>query len=902
MKKLLALFIFIVLFTQAHNVQQIGAATEASFNAEYFANTNLSGAPTLVRAEPSIDYDWVLGSPHPSLPVDNFSARWTTTLDLSEGSYYFQTRSDDGVRLFVNGDLVIDKWIDQPPTTHGVTLELPEGEHTVVMEYYEKAAGAVAQLEWTEVTPPSETGTKIMPLGDSITHGYNEPGGYRIKLATLLEEFNFVGSQQNGPGSLADKDHEGYPGWHINQIRDNIANWINGAQPEYILLNIGVNDMGDNSNWQLASTRLGQLIDETLAVNPNIELFVSNLTPAADSQRNDRVNQFNSEIIQIIEAKQSQGKKVHFVDLNIAVTFADLADELHPSLGGYNKMADKWAEAIEIVENGGTPDLPELPAPPEPPEYPEPSEGYFTAEYFNNMSLSGVPDLVRSDDVINFSWSSGSPDLLIAPDNFSARWAKPHTFEDGTYKFTVTADDGFRLKLDGAVILEKWIDQAPTTYSVEVPVTAGEKQIVLEYYEKGGGATAKLEMEKLDDEPVIIDEEVPTEAFNAEYFNNMTLSGVPTLVTTVDEVNFVWGLGSPDPSINVNNFSARWQKIVTFDPGEYRFSVTADDGFRLKIDGVTVLDRWIDQPPTTYTVDVELDGESLVTLEYYEKGAGATAILEWEMIDAVEPPDIELGEGFLAEYFDNMTLSGQPKFVREDAAIDFNWGGGSPNALIPIDNFSARWTKPHTFEDGTYKFTVTADDGFRLKLDGAVILEKWIDQAPTIYSVEVPVTAGEKQIVLEYYEKGGGATAKLELEKLDDEPIIIDEEVPDDAFIAEYFNNMTLSGVPTLVTTVNEVNFIWGVGSPHATINVNNFSARWQKLVTFDPGEYRFSVTADDGFRLKIDGVTVLDKWIDQPPTTYTVDVDLDGESLVTLEYYEKGAGATAILGWEEVE
>ena len=80
---------------------------------------------------------------------------------------------------------------------------------------------------------------------------------------------------------------------------------------------------------------------------------------------------------------------------------------------------------------------------------------------------------------------------------------------------------------------------------------------------------------------------------------------------------------------------------------------------------------------------------------------------------------------------------------------------------MPADGFSARFTRNASFEAGTYRFTVTGDDGLRLYVDGALRLDRWLDQAPTTYSVDVALSAGSHAVRLDYYENAGGAVAKL---------------------------------------------------------------------------------------------------------------------------------------------
>ena len=78
-----------------------------------------------------------------------------------------------------------------------------------------------------------------------------------------------------------------------------------------------------------------------------------------------------------------------------------------------------------------------------------------------------------------------------------------------------------------------------------------------------------------------------------------------------------------------------------------------------------------------------------------------------------------------------------------------------------IDNFSVRWTGRHSFPAGDHTFTASADDGIRVWLDSAPVIDAWIDQSPTTYQSTRPVTAGDHEVKVEYYENGGGALAKV---------------------------------------------------------------------------------------------------------------------------------------------
>lgn len=118
---------------------------------EYFNNKDLQGAPVLVRNDVSLSFDWGLGSPAPNIPNDNFSVRWSRNANFSAGTYRFYARVDDGVRLWVDGSLLINAWKEQSPTTYAADIYLAEGSHSLLMEYNELAGGATAILSWDRV-------------------------------------------------------------------------------------------------------------------------------------------------------------------------------------------------------------------------------------------------------------------------------------------------------------------------------------------------------------------------------------------------------------------------------------------------------------------------------------------------------------------------------------------------------------------------------------------------------------------------------------------------------------------------------------------------------------------------------------------------------------------------------
>ncbi len=127
----------------------------------------------------------------------------------------------------------------------------------------------------------------------------------------------------------------------------------------------------------------------------------------------------------------------------------------------------------------------------------------------------------------------------------------------------------------------------------------------------------------------------------------------------------------------------------------------------------------------------------------------------------------QFGSNWTAYYWDNLNFSGGggptfvggPKLFRVDQQINFNWQSGSPDQSIPADRFGARWFNTITFTAGTYRFRLGADDGMRLAVDGAVVIDKWVDAVAgfQVQQVDLPLTAGMHQIIVDYYENVGNA-------------------------------------------------------------------------------------------------------------------------------------------------
>ncbi len=132
--------------------------------AEYFNGMDPTGEPALARVDPAIDFSWGdPGGPGTPIGVDQFSARWTADLEGPlTGPVTLYTSSDDGVRLWLDGKLIINNWSDHGTTEDQATVNMVVGQiYSLRMEYYENGGGAVATLSWAAFGMDKE----IIPAG-----------------------------------------------------------------------------------------------------------------------------------------------------------------------------------------------------------------------------------------------------------------------------------------------------------------------------------------------------------------------------------------------------------------------------------------------------------------------------------------------------------------------------------------------------------------------------------------------------------------------------------------------------------------------------------------------------------------------------------------------------------------
>lgn len=495
----------------------------------------------------------------------------------------------------------------------------------------------------------------------------------------------------------------------------------------------------------------------------------------------------------------------------------------------------------------------------------------WRGEYFNNTGLSGTPALVRNDARLTFDWGNGSPDPALPADGFSARWTRPAQFQGATYRFRVSVDDGVRVYVNDTLVIDEWRVGSLRTITKDVALAAGTHNVRVEMFEQSGQSAIDFAYE-----PV-----VSFTDWKGEYFNNTGVSSNPILTRNDARVSFDWKTGSPDPALPADNFSARWTRAAPFQSGTYRFKATVDDGVRVFVDDIPVIDEWRVGSARTITRDVPLGaGQHNLRVEMFEQSGQAQIDFSYEQLITYDD--------WKGEYFASRDLSGSPALTRNDKVINFDWGNGSPASGLPADGFSARWTRTLNLGGGATRFVVRSDDGVRVTIDGTRLIDEWRDGSSQTIERDMTLAAGPHVVVVEYYENIGSASVAF-----------VHAPSSFAGWKAEYFVNVELKGLPVLVRDDAQLDFNWGAASPAELIPVDGFSARWSRTLNLEPGTYRFSLIHDDGARLLVDGTKIIDEWRDGATTTNSETIRLSGgPHPVVVEFYERSGQSRAALSW----
>jgi uncharacterized protein YgiM (DUF1202 family) len=205
-----ALMLGPALSTDPAGVAEANAGTQ--WNASYFNNTSLSGSPVLTRIDDAINFNWAAGSPDAAVNADNFSVRWTKTVNFPQsGSWTFVVGADDGVRMWIDVTPIVDEWHGNPEgyKTYTVTIDqLTAGNHELKVEYYEATGNAGVKVEWYYggASSSAPSSTVYGPASWNASYYNSEDLSSSVVLSRTDGDINFNWGA-GSPGTGVNTDH-----------------------------------------------------------------------------------------------------------------------------------------------------------------------------------------------------------------------------------------------------------------------------------------------------------------------------------------------------------------------------------------------------------------------------------------------------------------------------------------------------------------------------------------------------------------------------------------------------------------------------------------------------------------------------------------------------------------------
>jgi len=296
--------------------------------------------------------------------------------------------------------------------------------------------------------------------------------------------------------------------------------------------------------------------------------------------------------------------------------------------------------------------------------------GPWYAEYWNNTAQSGPATLVRNDPSINFNWGYGSPDpARIFADNFSARWTRNIDFGGGVWRFGVNADDGVRLTVDNQVVLDMYTNVGNVQKAVDVPLGPGLHRVSVDYVEQTGLAFITVNMFRVGGNPPPPPWHGPGPGpgdngkfingpWSAQYYPNPNFQGNPA-VRTEPALRFDWHGNPPLPGFPGGFWTARYAQTRYFNPGVYQFVARVDDGVRITINGVQVMNEWREQSTRTFASTVKFGaGNYNIVVEYIQFGGSSDFSLYWDFLGNPDAPKPQI------QVVPAMPFTGSPVYIK----------------------------------------------------------------------------------------------------------------------------------------------------------------------------------------------------------------------------------------------
>ncbi len=573
---------------------------------EYFNNTSQT-ARVLARTDAQVDFTWGGGAPDPAVSAGNFSARWSGWLvpRYSE-SYTLSTVSGNQARLWVNDQLVIDRWTN-PAASNTCQVALTANQPVSIRLDFANATASDSsiQLQWSSPSQaagviPSE---RLAPAPGAGLQG--EYSSYATTTSTNLSLITGPFAPLSGTNLIAN---------NAGTSALSITTTPNGTGTASSLTN---GNLGTPDTTGAVGIR-GGTITYYLGNGANGTGFdITRIRTLTAWQDSGRINQKytasystdGTNFTPLITVDYIAPSSANGTDVTRVFSGISNAKFIKFDFGAVDSQQNGWVRYSELA--------------------------VFGTSTGSGSSMPLV--MARPDSAINFNWSTTPPASLLSGNNLNVRWTGwlvPKYSE--THTLTLTAGDGARMTIDNQLLVNTWANQT-TNNSVQVALTKGKPvRVSLEYYNSGLTPPQVSLLWSSPSQPspeVIPSEQWLPPAGNglaAEYFNNTSLSYL-TLARTDAQVNFDWAGRSPDPAIYPNQFSARWSGWLLPRHSEtYTLTTTTVDGARLWINDQLLIDDWTTGLRTrTCVISLTAGQLAKLRMECFNSSGNGRAQLSW---------------------------------------------------------------------------------------------------------------------------------------------------------------------------------------------------------------------------------------------------------------------------------
>ncbi len=623
------------------------APSTGAFTGCYFNDTTLgtTGGLAFSRVDPQINFNWNNNAPGGNLGLYNYSVRWQGYFTFAAAPYTFTLSTDDGSRLYVDGNLVIDDWSVHPSTAISHTYTVTAGSHLIELDYFQAGGGATANLSWVNSQPPPAPSCGA-PNTNAFTGCYfgdttlGTSSG--IAFSRVDQQINFDWSANGPGGNLGTSNYsvkwQGNFNFNAGPYTFTLA--TDDGSRLYIDGQLVVDDWSAHAAYTITQSytmtagphlleldyfQAGGGASASLSWAGSQQPIGISVTPSTASLPAGQTKQFTASVTGTT---------------NQQVTWSVLSGGpgTISSSGLYTSPASITAQQSVIIQATSAADSTKTasaaitltPAASTGGSCGAPGTNAFTGCYFGDMNLGSSSGLAfsRVDPQINFDWSANGPGGSLGTTNYSVKWQGNFNFNAGPYTFTLSTDDGSRLYVDGNLVIDDWSAHAAYTITQSYTMTPGNHLIELDYFQAGGGAVANLSW----GQPATCGAP-STNAFTGCYFADTTLGSSGGLAfSRVDpRINFNWsGSGPGGGNLGAYNYSVRWQGNFDFNAGVYIFTLSTDDGSRLYVDGQLVIDDWSVHAASPITQSYTMSaGTHLIEVDYFQAGGDAIASLAW---------------------------------------------------------------------------------------------------------------------------------------------------------------------------------------------------------------------------------------------------------------------------------